>query len=298
MSAVIDKLLRPESGLSTRFFFLAKRFVAGEKIETALDAVRDLNADGIRASLDFSARTSTLARGSQRTKEAYITLLDAIRLRKADTNVSVKLTAMGLLFDEDLALANLNEILDAPPRTTIRSCASIWRARAVTAATLGLFERAYANHKNVGPVIAGLSQTLAGRHRAPDRTRRARAFVQRRIQQTAGRLHTKTCRRSGASSSLWPRACWRAVTIPGIATHDERIIEAVKGFVRGREIGKDKFEFQLLYGVKPATPAPTRQGRLQRARVRAVRHSLGGVFLPPRRRAPRERSFRAQLDVL
>jgi proline dehydrogenase len=250
MSAVIDKLLRPESGLSTRLFFLAKRFVAGERIETALDAVRELNAAGIRASLDFLGEDVVSREEAQRTKESYVTLLDAIRLRKADANVSVKLTAMGLLFDEDLALANLNEILDAAAKNDDPFVRIDMEGSIVTARTLGLFERAYAERKNVGPVIQAYLK------RSPDDVERmielgARVRLCKGAYSEPAEIAYKdmpTIRREfiAMAETLLTRGAY-----PGIATHDERIIEAVQAFARGREISKDSFEFQLLFGVKP-----------------------------------------------
>ncbi|HYW53283.1 MAG TPA: hypothetical protein VE826_04885, partial [Dongiaceae bacterium] len=96
-----------------RFFFLAKRFIAGETVAQAMDAVAALNADGMRATLDFLGEDVVARPEAERARDAYFELLAAIRARGIDTNVSVKLTAMGLLIDEDFALANLRSVLDA-----------------------------------------------------------------------------------------------------------------------------------------------------------------------------------------
>jgi proline dehydrogenase len=250
MSAVIDRLLRPESGLSTRLFFLARRFVAGENIETALDAVRDLNAHGLSTSLDFLGEDVTARSEAVRTKDAYLTLLEAIRLRKADTNVSVKLTAMGLLFDEDLALANLNEIMDAAEANDDPFVRIDMEGSIVTARTLGLFERAFAQRKNVGIVIQSyLKRSAEDVERAIELGARVRLCkgAYREPPELAYQ-DMPTIRRAfiTLAEALLTRGKY-----PAIATHDERIIEAVKAFARGRDIGKDQFEFQLLYGVKP-----------------------------------------------
>ena len=87
-----------------RFFFLAKRFIAGETVHQAMDAVAALNAQGMSATLDFLGEDVTVRAEADRTRDAYFALLDAIRTRGVETNVSVKLTAMGLLIDDDLVI--------------------------------------------------------------------------------------------------------------------------------------------------------------------------------------------------
>src|SRR6478609_10406252 len=90
----------------------ANRFVAGETLATALDAVKALNAKGITASLDLlgeSVHNEAEARASGRD---YIRLLDQIRERNLDANVSVKLTAMGLDISEELCISIMHEVLD------------------------------------------------------------------------------------------------------------------------------------------------------------------------------------------
>src|SRR6185312_17263263 len=89
----------------------ASRFVAGETLDSALDAVRALNARGIRASLDLLGESVTNEREARGTRDAYLEILDRIHAQKLDANVSVKLTAMGLDISEDLCVALMQEIL-------------------------------------------------------------------------------------------------------------------------------------------------------------------------------------------
>src|ERR1700733_6963882 len=106
--AVLDVIQTPK--FQQRFFFLAKRFIAGETVAQAMDAVAAINAQGMSATLDFLGEDVTARPEAERTRDAYFELLEAIRARGVDTNVSVKLTAMGLLIDEDFALANLRSV--------------------------------------------------------------------------------------------------------------------------------------------------------------------------------------------
>src|ERR1700694_1239971 len=74
----------------------ANRFVAGETVDTALAAVARLNARGITASLDLLGESVHNEAEARVAGEAYISMIDRIHAQKADANVSVKLTAMGL----------------------------------------------------------------------------------------------------------------------------------------------------------------------------------------------------------
>ena len=96
------------NGLAKRF---ASRFVAGESLEEALDAVASLNARGITASLDLLGESVSNDSAARAAGQEYMHMLDRIHERKLDANVSVKLTAMGLDISEDLCVAIMHDIL-------------------------------------------------------------------------------------------------------------------------------------------------------------------------------------------
>ena len=89
----------------------ARRFVAGETVQDALDAVRELNAKGITCSLDLLGESVYTEREARAARDEYLGLLDRIRESKLDANVSVKLTAMGLDIDHELCIAIMQDIL-------------------------------------------------------------------------------------------------------------------------------------------------------------------------------------------
>src|SRR3979409_2032884 len=89
----------------------ANRFVAGETLDTALAAVARLNARGITASLDLLGESVHNEGEARAAGDEYVRMLDRIHQRKADANVSVKLTAMGLDISEDLCVATMHRIL-------------------------------------------------------------------------------------------------------------------------------------------------------------------------------------------
>src|SRR2546423_9884205 len=90
---------------------LASRFVAGETIDEAMGSVRDLNAGNLSASLDLLGESVLHAEEAQRACRTYLDLLERIHAAKANANVSVKLTQMGLDIDEQLCLSNMRAII-------------------------------------------------------------------------------------------------------------------------------------------------------------------------------------------
>jgi proline dehydrogenase len=96
------------NGLAKSF---ASRFVAGEEVEPALDAVAALNARGITASLDLLGESVTNEAEARDAGRQYVVLLDRIRERGLDANVSVKLTAMGLDVSEELCVEVMHAVL-------------------------------------------------------------------------------------------------------------------------------------------------------------------------------------------
>jgi proline dehydrogenase len=256
--AVIDRILSPTSSFQTRFFFLAKRFVAGETIASALAAVRELNAEGLTATLDFLGEDVTDVAEARRTRDTYLEMLAAIEREAARTNVSVKLTALGLLVDETLSAGFLTDIVERAKRLPDPFVRIDMEGSAVTEATLRVFESVYQHAANVGPVIqAYLKRSPADVERAIALGARVRLCKGAYSEPDIVALQDMPAIRKAylrLAEALLTRG-----TYPGIATHDERLIEAVKAFAAEHGIGKDRFEFQLLYGVRP---------ELQRALVR------------------------------
>jgi proline dehydrogenase len=246
--AVLDVIQTP--AFQHRFFFLAKRFIAGESVDDAMAAVVGLNAAGMSATLDFLGEDVTARAEAERTREAYVALLTAIGERGVDANVSLKLTAMGLLFDEELAFQNLRQIMGLAARNADPFVRIDMEGSAVVDATLRVFERAQAENPHVGPVLqAYLKRTPDDVERMIARGARVRlckgAYAE---PPSLAYRDMPTIRRAYLREA---EALLERGRYPGLATHDERIITAVETFVREREIGRDRFEFQMLYGVRP-----------------------------------------------
>lgn len=236
--------------LQKNFYFLARRFVAGETIDSAIAAVRNLNAQGMCASLDFLGEDVLEREAAVRTRDTYLEVLDAIAESGVDSNVSVKLTAMGLLLDEEFALENLFAILQRAQHNPDPFVRIDMEGSAVLPATLRVFTRAFAEHRNVGPVLqAYLKRTANDVARAIDLGARVRLC--KGAYKEPEDIAYQPMPEIRENYLRLAKELLLHGNYPGIATHDRRLIAAIKEFVREQSIARDRFEFQMLYGCRP-----------------------------------------------
>jgi len=247
---VLDRLFAPDSFFSQNFSFLAKRFVPGESTAAAIAAVAQLNRGGMTATLDYLGEDVFEREAAAATRDVYLAMLEAIRSSGANTNVSVKLTAMGLLVDEDFALDNLLQIAERARRNEDPFVRIDMEGSAVTERTLRLFERAYATHKNVGIVLqAYLKRTPGDVERAIELGARVRLC--KGAYNEPPEIAIKSMPQIREQYLALAHELLVRGNYPGIATHDHRLIGALKTFAAERSIGSDRFEFQMLYGCRP-----------------------------------------------
>ena len=228
----------------------ANRFVAGETLETALAAVSRLNARGITASLDLLGESVHNEAEARAAGDAYVAMLDRIYRQKADANVSVKLTAMGLDISEDLCVAIMHKILQRAReyQTFVRID---MESSEYTQRTLDLFEqRLYpAYRENVGIVLQSyLYRTFPDVERAN--------LIKARVRLCKGAYKEPETVAYPAKKDVdtnYVRSMHELMlkgNYPGIATHDESIIKDAKRFAKENHIAPERFEFQMLYGVR------------------------------------------------
>jgi proline dehydrogenase len=228
----------------------ANRFVAGETLGEALEAVRALNARGITASLDLLGESVNNEREARSARDEYLNILARIHEAKLDANVSVKLTAMGLDIDHELCVAVMQDILARAQQyeTFVRID---MEASQYTEITLKIFEdRLYPVYKaNVGVVLQSyLYRTFAD----VEHMNQLRARV--RICKGAYKEPPSVAYPDKKDVDANYVKCMRELMLkgnyPGIATHDPAMVNEAKRWAREQKIDKDRFEFQMLYGVR------------------------------------------------
>jgi proline dehydrogenase len=236
--------------LQKSFFFLAKRFVPGETIESAIGAVKVLNAEGMTASLDFLGEDVLEREAAIKTRDTYLRMLDAIEEQSVDSNVSVKLTAMGLLIDEEFALDNLLHIIEHGKQNRDSFVRIDMESSAVVDATLRIFERAFAIHKNVGVVFqAYLKRTPNDVERAIEL--KARVRLCKGAYNEPPEIAYKSMPKIREQYLALAHRLLTRGNYPGIATHDRRLISAVREMTRNEHLASSRYEFQMLYGCRP-----------------------------------------------
>jgi len=228
----------------------ASRFVAGETLAEAASAVRVLNARKITASLDLLGESVTNEREARATRDAYLQILDEIHRQSLDANVSLKLTAMGLDISEELCVSIMHDVLGRAQQhgTFVRLD---MEASAYTDRTLRLFEDrlfpAYQNH--VGIVLQSyLYRTFSDVERANQLKCRVRICKGAYKEPSTVAFPEKSD--VDANYVKCMRALMEFGNYPGIATHDPAIINEAKRFAREKGIAAERFEFQMLYGVR------------------------------------------------
>ena len=228
----------------------ASRFVAGESVTSAIEAVRSLNAKGITASLDLLGESTTNEKEAYTSQREYLQLLDLIAREKLDANVSLKLTAMGMDISDELCVKVTREILERA-----KQYGSFVRldmeSSAYTQKTLDLFEQHfYPDYRaNVGIVLQSyLYRTEADARRASELGARVRickgaykepAEVAFPEKEDVDKCYVRSMQHLMEHGNY-----------PGIATHDEVIIAEAKRFAKEKGIASDRFEFQMLFGVR------------------------------------------------
>lgn len=229
---------------------LASRFVAGETVDSALAALRELNAARISATLDLLGESVRRAEDARAARDVYLRLLERIRTAGADANVSVKLTQMGLDIDPALCQDNMRAIIDRA-----RGDGSFVRidmeGSAYTERTLDLFQRVL--YPEFGNAVGVVLQSYL-RRTAQDIDAMialgARVRLCKGAYQEPASVAFPDKRDVDANYVACMERLLEAGNYPGLATHDERIIAIAKAFARNKGIDPSRFEFQLLYGVR------------------------------------------------
>jgi proline dehydrogenase len=230
---------------------MSSRFVAGTSVEDVLRAAKAVNSHGMSTSLDSLGENVATAQEAQRSADVYHRLLDAVAQHQLDGNVSLKLTQMGMDLDPDLAFGITEQLVEhaLAADTFVRID---MEGSGYTQATIDMVSRLHAvaaNRGRVGVVIqaylyrskADIDRLLAegirirlckGAYQEPPDL----AFPEKAdVDKNFVRL----------MQMLLPSGIYH-----GIATHDEKMIEATCRFAQERGIKPDQFEFQMLYGVR------------------------------------------------
>jgi proline dehydrogenase len=227
----------------------ARRFIAGETIEEAIAAIRAIEAQRLNHTLDFLGESVMSLAAAEEATRQYLSLIDRIDRAGVERNLSLKLTQLGLDVDKAICVDNLRKILAAGERcgffvridmessrhteVTLEIFETVWRhgSRSVGVVLQSCLYRSEKDFERINALGARV-RLVKGAYREP----KAVAYQQKSEVDAAFVHLAKRMLVEGA--------------YPAIATHDDDILRQVRQFAAERGIASDRYEFQMLYGIR------------------------------------------------
>jgi proline dehydrogenase len=227
----------------------ARRFIAGETLDEAIEAARIVETTGLTQTLDqLGESVATTSEADAATRE-YLAVVDRIVAAGIGRNISLKLTQLGLTIDRATCVDNLRRILEAasPHDFFVRVD---MEDSPVTQVTLDIFETMWQQgYRNVGTVLQSyLPRSVADARHLNELGARVR-LVKGAYKEPRGVAYQRKSQVDAAFIEIMELLLSEG-TFPAIATHDEAMIDATKAYAARHGIPKDRYEFQLLYGIR------------------------------------------------
>jgi proline dehydrogenase len=238
---------------ATRFRYFKKlttRFVAGDTIDEAIPFIREINAENCTASFDHLNESVGSAAEAEKEVAEYLNILKKIDEQRIRSNVSIKLTQFGLGLDSELAYRNARRVVEEATRRGNFVRVDM-EDSSVTQVTIDIFKRLRAEFglDNVGIVLQSyLYRTLKDAEELVKLPARIRICKGAYLEPPEVAFPEK--KDVDANYVKVMRLLLGSGVYHGIATHDPKMIDATIDFATREGIGKEKYEFQMLYGVR------------------------------------------------
>ena len=226
-----------------------RRFIAGETADEAIAAARAVEGRGLSQTLDYLGESVATREEAESATRDYLQILDRIVASGVGRNISLKLTQLGLDLSRDVAAANLRRIL-GPAREHGFFVRIDMENSPYTDPTLEIFEALWTEgFTNLGVVLqCALFRTAQDLPRVVARGARVR-LVKGAYKEDAAIAYQRKADVDDAYLTQM-QYLLREGTFPALATHDPALIEGARAFAAREGIGKERFEFQMLYGVR------------------------------------------------
>jgi proline dehydrogenase len=229
----------------------AARFVAGETLDECVAVLRKLNDAGLYANTTLLGEATPDAAGAEAVTDEYADILERLVSEGLRANVALKLTHLGLTFDEELAYGHILRLVSRAAELGTFVRIDMEQSEHVDL-TLRTYERLRAEgHDSVGTVLQSYL------YRTPDDLKRLLPskpnlrIVKGAYLEPATIAYPEKRDVDRAYVELVEHGL-RAGAYIAVATHDEAIIREVQAFTTREDVPRDRFEFQMLYGVRPA----------------------------------------------
>jgi proline dehydrogenase len=233
------------NGLSRR---VARRFVAGETLDDAVEVARKVNGAMQLASLDLLGENVSDEAGARQAAENYLAIFERIEREKLDSNVSLKLTQLGIDLDEGLCQELLEKII-ARAAAQGNFVRIDMEGSPYTERTVEITKRVRAKYSAVGTVMQAYlyrtEEDVLELISAGCRLRLCKGAYKEPPDIAFPKKSDVDANYVKLMKLLLPSGIYH-----GIATHDPAMIDATKDFAREKKIGREQFEFQMLYGIR------------------------------------------------
>ncbi len=229
----------------------ARRFVAGETLDEFVSIVRGLNANGFSVASAILGEDLTESAETEKAVASYRTLLSRIQSEALTANVALKLTHLGLTIEPDRALANIRAIVEQALHCQNFVRIDMEESRYVDA-TLQIYRNLRADGlSNVGIVLqAYLYRTQADLEILAPLRPNIRLVKGAYLEPRSVAYSQKSDVDANYQSLIEQALLGAGYT--AIATHDENMIRHAVSFAQSHAVERSRFEFQMLYGVRPA----------------------------------------------
>ena len=228
----------------------AARFVGGESLDQIVPVLRRLNERGLGANTTLLGESVHDRAETERVVAAYEQILSRIAAEGLSTNVALKLTQLGLDLDEELAFGNVSRIVARAAE--LENFVRIdMESSAYVDATLRIYRRLLeTGHENVGTVLQSYLYRSEADLRSllplgPNLRLVKGAYLEPPEVAYASKADVD------AAYARLVETCLREASYTAVATHDQRLIERAISFARREGIERDRFQLQMLYGVRP-----------------------------------------------
>jgi proline dehydrogenase len=227
----------------------ARRFIAGESIDEAVECVKDLPGKGLLLTLDYLGESVSSSTAAAAAAADYVQIIDAIVKSGVERNISLKLTQLGLDVDRATAVDNMRRILEPADAGGFFVRIDMENSP-YTDATLDILDTLWRQgHRTIGTVIQSYLK------RSADDIRRLNALgarvrlVKGAYKEPKNVAYQLKSEVDDAFTDLM-RLLLDHGTYPAIATHDPNMIDATKAYAKSKGYPNDRFEFQMLYGIR------------------------------------------------
>ena len=227
----------------------ARRFIAGETVEEAIAAARPIEQAGMTQTLDLLGESVASIAEADVATRAYLAVIDSVVAAGIGRNISLKLTQLGLTVDRATCVDNLRRILDGAGKHEFFVRIDMENSP-FTQVTLDVFETMWQQgYRNAGVVLQScLPRSVKDAHRMNELGARVRIVKGAYKEPRAVAYQDKS--QVDAAYVEITRLLLSEGTYPAIATHDPAMIAAARAHATAKGIAPDRYEFQMLYGIR------------------------------------------------